>query len=490
MKHKALLIESRESNARLYTAYLNEENIDVLRSDPANALNQLNEHSPSLVIIGVDFSDSESVGIINYIRTHQLPTLLIVMTNQGEVEQARNIIKMGVTDYLEKPFNRDRLCLTVRNAIEKHELLYPKQKLKDSYYGFIGASESMNKVYETIDSCRQSDASIFITGESGTGKELCAQAIHASSKRASQELVTINCAAISKTLMESEIFGHVKGAFTGANTDREGAAKTADNGTLFLDELGEMDLELQSKFLRFIQTGEFQRVGSDVVEKVNVRFICATNRNPMEMIRQGTFREDLYYRLQVVPIHLPPLRQRGNDVIAIAQFFLDKYSQQEQKNFKGFSKDAKYRLNQYNWPGNARQLQNIIQNIVVLNDGTEVSLSMLPMPLDLGPADFKHPALNSVTPAQSPTPNLRQTSFSALNETTPPDIESEPYRPSAPASDSEIIIRPLEEVEKEAIEQAIVFCDGNIVKAAALLKINPSTIHRKRKSWLAKSLNE
>ncbi len=474
--HKAVLIESRDSNARLYTAFLMEERIDVIRADTSNALDIISKETPSLVILGVNFTDSESIKIIGHIRSNHLPILLIVMTNHGEVDQARNIIKMGVTDYIEKPFNRDRLCLTVRNAIEKHELLYPKLKLKESFYGFIGASESMNKVYEIIRSCEQSDASIFITGESGTGKELCAQAIHKSSKRSENELVTINCAAISKSLMESEIFGHVKGAFTGANTDREGAAKTADNGTLFLDELGEMDLELQSKFLRFIQTGEFHKVGSDVLEKVDVRFICATNRNPIEMINQGTFREDLYYRLQVVPIHLPPLRQRGSDVLAIADFFLKHYTEIEQKNFKAFSKDAKFRLQRYSWPGNARQLQNVIQNIVVLNDGTEVTLSMLPTPLDVTAQDFKNAQPNNVT---VPIENVHQTSFTSLSATRQ---ITQPMSPTE-VLPSEIVIRPLDVVEREAIEQAIDYCEGNIAKAAALLKVAPSTIHRKKKHW-------
>ena len=246
----------------------------------------------------------------------------------------------------------------------------------------IGRSPAMQSLFELLPVVADSDSTVLINGESGTGKEVCAEAIHKQGNRAGKPFIALNCAAIPHDLMESEIFGHVKGAFTGAASNRKGAALLADGGTLFLDELAEMDMDLQSKLLRFIQTGTFQKVGGTEYESVDVRFICATNRDPLQAVADGRLREDLYYRLHVVPIHLPPLRSRGDDILAIAMHFLLKYSQEEDKEFRGFSPEVEIILRNYNWPGNVRQLQNVIRNIVVLNNDTSVTLSHLPPPLN------------------------------------------------------------------------------------------------------------
>ena len=308
----------------------------------------------------------------------------------------------------------------------------------------------MQQVYRTIDSAASSKASIFITGESGTGKEVCAEAIHAASKRGDKPFIAINCAAIPKDLIESELFGHVKGAFTGAATDRQGAAELADGGTLFLDELCEMDLELQTKLLRFIQTGTFQKVGSSKMKSVDVRFVCATNRDPWKEVQEGRFREDLYYRLYVIPLHLPPLRERGEDVIEIAYSLLGYMSVEEGKAFVRFAQEVLDRFNQYEWPGNVRQLQNVLRNVVVLNNGKEITLNMLPPPLN-------QPIENSLR----------------LKEKQSEDITVKD-------------IFPLWITEKTAIEQAIKACDGNIPRAAGFLDVSPSTIYRKLQAWNAK----
>ncbi|MFA0678026.1 sigma-54 interaction domain-containing protein, partial [Vibrio sp. 10N.222.51.A6] len=311
-------------------------------------------------------------------------------------------------------------------------------------------SQTMQQVYRTIDSAASSKASIFITGESGTGKEVCAEAIHAASKRGDKPFIAINCAAIPKDLIESELFGHVKGAFTGAATDRQGAAELADGGTLFLDELCEMDLELQTKLLRFIQTGTFQKVGSSKMKSVDVRFVCATNRDPWKEVQEGRFREDLYYRLYVIPLHLPPLRERGEDVIEIAYSLLGYMSVEEGKAFVRFAEEVLDRFNQYEWPGNVRQLQNVLRNVVVLNNGKEITLNMLPPPLN-------QPIENSLR----------------LKEKQNEDITVKD-------------IFPLWITEKTAIEQAIKACDGNVPRAAGFLDVSPSTIYRKLQTWNAK----
>ena len=253
--------------------------------------------------------------------------------------------------------------------------------------------------------------------------------------------------------MESEIFGHVKGAFTGAAADRKGAARLADGGTLFLDEIGEMDLALQSKLLRFVQTGTFQKVGGNTLEKVDVRFICATNRDPLHMVERGTFREDLYYRLHVIPIHLPPLRDCGEDILLIGEKYLTDYAREENKRFEGFSPEAAGHLLRYRWPGNVRQLQNVIRNIVVLQDGETVLEDMLPDTVRSGIRAERQATAGTDTDSVAATPSAEQP------------------------------VRPLWLAEKEIIENAIRHCGGNIPRAAGLLEISPSTIYRKRAGW-------
>lgn len=253
-------------------------------------------------------------------------------------------------------------------------MIYKETK---KYHQLIGSSPLMRTVYEKINKIAKSNVSVFITGETGTGKELCARAIHLESSRKEQPFIPLNCAAIPIDLVENELFGHVKGGYTGANKEQLGAASLADGGTLFLDEIGDMNLILQSKLLRFLQENTFHKIGSPHEEKVDVRIVCATHRNPILEIGTGRFRSDLFYRLNVVSIHLPPLRKRENDVLLVAQTFLEKYAKIEKKQFKRFSIMAEKILLNYHWPGNVRQLKNIIHNVVVLNEGNTITAEML-----------------------------------------------------------------------------------------------------------------
>ena len=280
--------------------------------------------------------------------------------------------------------------MTSRNALERQKLQNLVATYRDEvggrsrYHGFIGSAPIMQPIYRIIDSAASSKATVFITGESGTGKEVCAEAIHKASARRNKPFVAINCGAIPKDLIESEIFGHVQGAFTGATKDRDGAASRAHEGTLFLDELCEMEMNMQTKLLRFLQTSSFTKLGGAKLEKVDVRILCATNRDPMREVEEGRFREDLYYRLHVIPIHLPPLRDRDDDAIEIATVLLTQYAKEEGKQFKGFAADVEAMIRAYHWPGNIRQLQNVIRNVVVLNDGEYVTADMAPPPLSPG----------------------------------------------------------------------------------------------------------
>lgn len=442
--------------------------ITVLKNTGKDALAALSSGSlPEAVILDINLPDMNGLDILRHIRGQGMPCAVIVVTSQGSVNTAVEAMRAGADDFLVKPFTPDRLQVTLRNVLQTQRLTREVETLRDElavdtgrggFHGFVGGSPVMRGVYRMIEAAASSKATVFITGESGTGKELCAQAIHSAGPRAKAPFVAINCAAIPKDLLESELFGHIKGAFTGATSTREGAASRANGGTLFLDEIGELDLNLQSKLLRFLQTGQVQKVGSDTTEKVDLRVVCATNRDPLQEVEEGRFREDLYYRLYVVPIHLPPLRERPGDAIDLARALLPRLATEEGKAFQGLSPDAEAVIGDYAWPGNVRQLENVLRNAVVLNDGAHLDAAMLPPPLNRG--------AGTGAPAAAPVPHAG---------TTPA-----PTPANATGSSG---IRPLWQVEKETIERAIALCDGNIPKAAGLLEISPSTIYRKKTAW-------
>ncbi|TMX31528.1 quorum-sensing sigma-54 dependent transcriptional regulator LuxO [Vibrio sp. Hep-1b-8] len=450
-----LMVEDTASVAALYRSYLTPLQIDInIVGTGRDAIESLNFRTPDLILLDLRLPDMTGMDVLHAVKEKNPDVPVIFMTAHGSIDTAVEAMRHGAQDFLIKPCEADRLRVTVNNALRKANKLKNEGDSLSSqgYQGFIGSSQTMQAVYRTIDSAAASKASIFITGESGTGKEVCAEAIHATSKRGDKPFIAINCAAIPKDLIESELFGHVKGAFTGAATDRQGAAELADGGTLFLDELCEMDLELQTKLLRFIQTGTFQKVGSSKMKSVDVRFVCATNRDPWKEVEEGRFREDLYYRLYVIPLHLPPLRERGDDIIEIAYSLLGFMSKEEGKDFVRLAPDVVERFARYEWPGNVRQLQNVLRNVVVLNNGREILLEMLPPPLN-------KPATNEIRAplAQSETVSVQD-------------------------------IFPLWLTEKSAIEQAIKACDGNIPKAAGYLDVSPSTIYRKLQAWNAKEV--
>ena len=457
-----LLIEDTVPLARVYTEYMRSESYKVTHVETgAAALTALAAAVPDAVVLDLKLPDMDGLDILRHIREQAPDTSVVVITAHGSVNTAVEAMRQGAFDFIVKPFNATRLNVTLRNALERKQLTRTVEVLRknldrDRFHDFIGASAEMQAVYRTIESVAPSKASVFITGESGTGKELAADAIHRASPRRGRAFVALNCAAIPKDLLESEIFGHVKGAFTGATTDRVGAAQAADGGTLFLDEICEMALDIQVKLLPFIQTGTVQPVGGSRAEKVDVRFVCATNRDPLAEAEAGRFREDLYYRLHVVPLHLPPLRDREDDAVLIARAFLKDYTAEEGRSFAGFSPEVEAVFRAYDWPGNVRQLQNVVRNVVVLHDGPLVEPSMLPEPL-------KSRARDGVTALPAPAVRIDP-------------AESERRGAS---------IRPLWLVEKEVIQEALRQCEDDVPKAATLLEISPSTIYRKLQQWKA-----
>ncbi|GGB52643.1 sigma-54-dependent Fis family transcriptional regulator [Roseibium aquae] len=416
------------------------------------------------------------------------PTAVIIAVSaRGSVSRAVTAMRAGAHDFLTKPFSLDTLGQKICAQLDMRPLMPADEndpqnpaseaegpaphteafatggigKTDQSQTGLarlIGRSAPMQHIAEQIERMAPSQAPVFITGESGTGKELCANAIHDLSERRNKPFITLNCAAIPRDLIESEIFGYVRGAFTGATDNRTGAAELADGGTLFLDEIGEMDLMLQSKLLRFLQTGTFQRLGDAKPVSVDARIICATNRNPLQEIAAGRFREDLYYRLHVLPVHLPPLRDRREDIIPLATTFLRTYAGEEGRAFCGFDADAKACLTAYSWPGNVRQLENTIRQIVVMNDGQSITLDMLPM-LIRDPSGRTQGIVDLSRERAKPQANIR--AFGS--------------------------IEPLWEQERRIIETALDAFNGNIAMAAAALEISPSTIYRKRQSWTGRT---
>ena len=454
-RERILLVEDTLPLARAYREYLQSEPYELVHvPNGSAALEAIAQETPDAAILDLQLPDMNGLAVLKAIRAKGAGCAVVVITANGSVNIAVEAMREGAVDFLVKPFNAERLVYTIRNALERQRLssiveTYRNEIDRKQYAGFVGSSLAMQAVYRTIDSAAASRATIFITGESGTGKEVCAEAIHRKSPRRDKPFVALNCAAIPKELMESEIFGHVRGAFTGALGNREGAAAQADGGTLFLDEICEMPLDLQVKLLRFVQLGTFTKVGGSDVNKVDVRFVCATNRDPLGEVEGGRFREDLYYRLHVIPIHMPPLREREADVLDLARHFLDVFSQEEGKRFNGFSSAAEAALRVYDWPGNVRQLQNAIRQAIVLNDGELIEVHMLPLPLARG-------GLGSA-PCAAP-------------------VAVEPGREGSS-------IRPLAEVERDAIREAIRLTDGNVPKAAALLEVSPSTLYRKLSRW-------
>jgi DNA-binding NtrC family response regulator len=434
-------------------------------------------------------------------------TVRIVLTSCADMEVVISAInERHIWGYLQKPWDNYELIIKLKQALQLQQILAERtlmrrtidqyqQYRKATFEGFIGDSVAMQFVYSSIEQCAPSHASVFITGPSGSGKELAALAIHRLSKRSNGPFIALNCAAIPTELMESEIFGHVKGAFSGAVTNRDGAALLADGGSLFLDEIGEMDINLQAKLLRFIQTGCFQKVGSGKEQHVDIRFICATNRDPHIAIAEKKLREDLFYRLNVISLFLPPLHQRGGDCLTLAQHFLSYYCKEEGKVFVGFSSDAEQLISNYNWPGNVRQLQNVIYSAVVMSDGPLISKSILTRQLNRQNTTTTSQADSNLTSVNAVSSEISQLE-KPLEQNTNNQIASQIHNTSnldELALDSQNVINngyldqnkmmSLAAIERQAITRTIDLCEGNIVKAASELEVSPSTLYRKIQQW-------
>lgn len=386
MKAKILIVDDEVSTTKLMQGFLQKKGYQIqIKHNPEEALQLANEEEFDLVITDYRMPQMTGLDLINKIREVDPVIPFIMITAYGSIETAVEIIKSGASEYLTKPIDLEELLLLIDKCIDKKQLMVENRQLKTilkerfSVESIVGSSNALNEVMSIVQRVSSSNATVILRGESGTGKELVATALHFASNRKDKPFITVNCAALPESLLESELFGHIKGSFTGAIADRKGKFEEADGGTILLDEIGEITLTTQTKLLRVLQEREFERIGSNQIIKVDVRIVAATNRDLEEAVKQKEMREDLYYRLNVVPIFIPPLRNRREDVIPLIDSFIEKYATENQRNIKGITQEAKKILVKYDYPGNIRELENIIERAIVLARDEVITVKDLPL---------------------------------------------------------------------------------------------------------------
>lgn len=457
-----LIVEDDHSAATAFALQVEQSGCIALIADTigdACALLSDRRQQLAAIILDLGMPDCDGLDLLRHNPGLGDDIPVVVVTADGSINRAIEAMRLGAFDFLVKPFATSRLRNTMDSALQSKRSQAPapeKQQStnKNGYMNFIGTSKPMQDLYRQIGKVAPSRAAVFITGESGTGKEVCAEALHQASSRSKHPFVAINCGAIPEKLLESQLFGHVKGSFTGAFADQVGVAQLAHRGTLFLDEICELELHLQVKLLRFLQTGSIQRVGSSKPQEVDVRIVCATNRDPLDEVKAGRLRQDLYYRLAVIPIAMPPLRMRGNDIALLANNFLQRFGEEENRRFDPLDDNRCAELLSYDWPGNVRELQNIMRRAAVIEDG----------------------------------PNLHHTLIGANSSCGSGNISNQ-FPLSLPLEFAQMTSEhgshlKLEEIERIAIDQAISRAKGSLPIAARNLGISPSTLYRKRERWM------
>ncbi|MDP2365365.1 MAG: sigma-54 dependent transcriptional regulator [Ignavibacteria bacterium] len=445
MTHKILVVDDEEIIRDSIYYVLEKEGYEVDKAENGKAAydKMINNHF-DLVITDIEMPVMKGTELLEKIKTLNVQTSVIMITAFGSLDTAITALRNGASDYILKPIEFDELLIKAKRLFENKDILLENRVLREEIHrkydfeNIIGKSQSIKKVYEMIEAVAVTDSTVLISGNSGTGKELVARALHYKSPRKNKPFVAVNCGAISENLIESELFGHKKGAFTGAITDKEGYIKASNGGTLFLDEISEMPPQLQVKLLRAIQEKEYTPVGTTVSLPVNVRFIATTNRNLEDEVRAGRFREDLFYRVNVVDIHLPSLKDREEDIPLLADHFLNKYRKEQNKNIRGIDNEAMRAILNHEWKGEVRELENIIERSVIFCKGDMITLQELP-------ASFK--------------PKMDEFDFSY----------------SGSLDDS------VRKFEKDFILRALENNDNNKEKTADTLKVGLSTLYRKLK---------
>jgi two-component system response regulator AtoC len=459
---KRVLIADDELNMRrVLEAILRREGYDVLTA--ANGLDALAGMSRDVhtVITDLKMPGLDGMGLLKKLSTDYPDVPVVMITAHGSVENAVEAVKLGAFDYLEKPFEQEQIRQVVAKALSTFALARrdarPEEVTGRGRFRLIGESSAIKQIYAVVEKVANTPSTVLITGESGTGKELIARALHENSSRHGGPFIKINCAAIPKTLMESELFGYDKGAFTGAVGAKPGRFELAHGGTLFLDEIGEIPVEMQVKLLRVLQESEFERVGGIKTIKVDVRLVTATNRDLLQEIAAGAFREDLFYRLNVVPIHIPPLRERREDIPLLADHFIAKFNERLRKQVTDMAPDAVERLVAHQWPGNIRELENLMERTVLFCEGPQIRVSDLP------------PEISHLVPVPLPAPPAA------------PEAGATPTPPAG--SLKEAVRAQTERVERELIQRALDETGGNVTQAARKLKISRKSLQTKMKEF-------
>jgi DNA-binding NtrC family response regulator len=377
MAEKILIIDDERDMLALLKRILMGKlpHVVTTTDDPLKVPALLTKNNYDVVITDLRMPQRDGIQILEMVKQNDQTTAVIIMTAYGSIESAVEATRKGAYDYITKPFRKELIVHVVQKAVQwrrlQKENVYLREKLegKPHYPALLGSGPAMEKLHAHIDRIARTSATVLITGESGTGKELVARSIHAHSLRKNNPFIPIDCSTIPESIIESELFGHMKGSFTGAIRDKKGLVEEANGGTLFLDEIGDLSVSMQVKLLRLLQEGEYKPVGSNTIRKVDIRFIAATNRNLWDQIKKGEFREDLFYRLKVIDIHIPPLRERMEDIPILAGHFVEKYSIIHEKKVKGISQEALYLLMLRDWPGNIRELENVIERGVIMASG-------------------------------------------------------------------------------------------------------------------------
>ncbi len=421
-------------------------------NDGKVAIEMVKKQSYDLVLTDIRMAEVDGITALEEIRAYNPSIPVVVMTAWSTVDKAMQVLHAGAADYLTKPLDFDVLRFALNKFIIEEDKSFSKEEKANSIE--LGKSPAMKELAQMIELVAPSEATILITGESGTGKEVVARSVQEHSLRKDQPFITVNCAALPENLLESELFGHEKGAFTGADKTRDGRFLQADKGTLFLDEIGEMPFSLQAKLLRFLQEGEVQRLGSDKIIKTDVRIITATNRDLLEEVKKQNFREDLYYRLNVISLHIPPLRDRVEDIPFLAQLFLERYSALNKKKITGFTAQTMHALLSYPWKGNVRELENAIERAVILNPGDVLQVKTLPM------AILQYIEKEEANKEQYPQNLVAKT-----------------------AQNLEINNASLDDAEKLLIMKTLADTNDNKSEAARRLGITRATLHNKLKKY-------
>jgi two-component system response regulator HydG len=439
-----LIADDEESHRLMLRAHLEGEGFEIVEaSDGQDAIAKVSERALALVLMDMRMPIIDGMEALRRIKEVSPHIPVIMMTAYGSIDSAVKALQSGAEDYLTKPLDMDELIIKVKKAIryqqlEEENILYRERLgIRFDFSNIIGKSQKMMELFETLSMVAPSEATVLLLGESGTGKEIIANAIHQNSPRRERPYVKVNCAALPETLLESELFGHEKGAFTGAIDKKKGRFELADGGTIFLDEIGEMSLPTQTKILRVLQEREFESVGGTKTIKVDVRIIAATNKDLEEEVRKGRFREDLYYRINVVPITIPPLRERREDIPLLAGHFLQIYGEKNRKVIRGFEPGVMDAFIHYSWPGNVREIENIVERTVIMSRGDTIRLADLP------------PAIAG--------------------------LQQEGDQRPSPTS--------LRDVEREAIVKVLHLTGGNRTRAAAILGITRKTLQNKIKEY-------